>query len=151
MSEASYSKLDSSPIRSTIEQLRDRIAERFPDSGLSRVASELATVARQNDEVLRQLRQPIWWLRALGLIALVALLALAIWVGALRMLHRFRGLAHILDMHQLTKDPEYVLHPLPTTASSPVRRLTRAELTRYLEYSSGSVNSEQWSVVRLGN
>jgi hypothetical protein len=81
MSEASYSKLDSSPIRSTIEQLRDRIAERFPDSGLSRVASELATVARQNDEVLRQLRQPIWWLRALGLIALVALLALAIWVG----------------------------------------------------------------------
>jgi hypothetical protein len=71
--------------------------------------------------------------------------------NALRMLHRFRSLAHSLDMHQLTKDPEYVLHPLPTTASSPVRRLTRAELTRYLEYSSGSVNSEQWSVVRLEN
>jgi len=56
--------------------------------------------------------------------------------SALRMLHRFRSLAHIVDMHQLTKDPEYVLREVPTTASSPTRTLTRAELTRYLGYCS---------------
>jgi hypothetical protein len=55
---------------------------------------------------------------------------------ALRMLHRFRSLAHILDMHQLTKDPEYVLHDVTKTASSPERTLSRAELTRYLDYVS---------------
>jgi hypothetical protein len=54
--------------------------------------------------------------------------------NALRMLHRFRSLAHIVDMHQLTKDPEHVLHAVPSTASSPVRHLSRAQLTRYLEY-----------------
>ncbi len=55
---------------------------------------------------------------------------------ALRMLHRFRSLAHIVDMHQLTKDPEHVLHPVMTTPSSPIRQLSRHELTRYLEYCS---------------
>ncbi|HVS30553.1 MAG TPA: hypothetical protein VMS98_03765 [Thermoanaerobaculia bacterium] len=53
---------------------------------------------------------------------------------ALRMLHRFRSLAHIVDMHQLTKDPEHILHRVADTESSPVRALTRGELTRYLEY-----------------
>jgi hypothetical protein len=55
---------------------------------------------------------------------------------ALRMLHRFRSLAHVVDMHQLTKDPEQVLYRLEATPSSPARQLTRAELTRYLEYCS---------------
>jgi hypothetical protein len=54
--------------------------------------------------------------------------------AALRMLHRFRSLAHVVDMHQLTKDPEHVLHPVSSTASSPKRHLTRDELTRYLDY-----------------
>jgi hypothetical protein len=56
--------------------------------------------------------------------------------SALRMLHQFRSLAHIVDMHQLTKDPEHVLHQVTRTPSSPVRVLTRADLTRYLEYCS---------------
>ena len=30
---------------------------------------------------------------------------------ALRMLHRLRSIAHVVDMHQLTKDPENVLRP----------------------------------------
>jgi hypothetical protein len=55
---------------------------------------------------------------------------------ALRMLHRFRSLAHILDMHQLTKDPEHVLHEVSSTASSPPRPMTRTELNRYLDYTS---------------
>jgi hypothetical protein len=55
---------------------------------------------------------------------------------ALRMLHRLRSIAHIVDMHQLTKDPEHVLHRAPSTASSPARTLTRTQLPRYLDYCS---------------
>ncbi len=55
---------------------------------------------------------------------------------ALRMLHRLRSIAHIVDMHQLTKDPEHVLRPVAATASSPARTLTLSELARYLDYCS---------------
>jgi hypothetical protein len=54
---------------------------------------------------------------------------------ALRMLHQLRTVAHIVDMHQLTKDPEAVLVGLPPTASSPQRTLNEFELRRYLDYS----------------
>lgn len=56
--------------------------------------------------------------------------------SALRMLHRLRSLAHVVDMHQLTKDPEQALGLAPPspTASSPPRTLTRFDLTRYLDY-----------------
>jgi hypothetical protein len=55
---------------------------------------------------------------------------------ALRMLHRLRSVAHIVDMHQLTKDPEIVLRSMAATASSPVRVLTPPQLARYLDYCS---------------
>jgi hypothetical protein len=55
---------------------------------------------------------------------------------ALRMLHRLRSVAHVVDMHQLTKDPEHALRTVPPTASSPARTLSRAELVRYLDYCS---------------
>jgi hypothetical protein len=55
---------------------------------------------------------------------------------ALAMLHHLRSIAHVVDMHQLTKDPEQALRPLPPTPSSPARSLSRAELTRYLDYCS---------------
>jgi hypothetical protein len=55
---------------------------------------------------------------------------------ALRMLHRLRSIAHVVDMHQLTKDPEHVLRHVSTTASSPSRTLSRAQLPRYLNYCS---------------
>jgi len=53
---------------------------------------------------------------------------------SLRELHRLRTIVHIVDMHQLTKDPEHLLTPGNVTASSPERRLTRFELARYLDY-----------------
>jgi len=53
---------------------------------------------------------------------------------ALRRIHQLRSLAHIVDMHQLTKDPEHVLVPREDTASSPIRTMSRAELGRYLDY-----------------
>jgi hypothetical protein len=53
---------------------------------------------------------------------------------ALRALHQLRSLAHVIDMHQLTKDPEQLLSPEAATASSPTRNLNRFELARYLDY-----------------
>jgi hypothetical protein len=55
---------------------------------------------------------------------------------ALRALHVLRSLAHIIDMHQLTKDPETVSKPGKGTPSSPTRTFTKFELARYLDYCS---------------
>jgi len=55
---------------------------------------------------------------------------------AIRALHALRSLAHIIDMHQLTKDPERLLTPEKSTPSSPQRRFTAFELARYLDYCS---------------
>jgi hypothetical protein len=55
---------------------------------------------------------------------------------ALAELHAFRSFAHVIDMHQLTKDPGTLLGRGPTTASSPRRIMSRYELTRYLDYCS---------------
>jgi hypothetical protein len=52
---------------------------------------------------------------------------------ALDALHRLRSLAHVIDMHQLTKDPT-VLLDARKTAASPKRTMSRFELTRYLDY-----------------
>jgi hypothetical protein len=52
---------------------------------------------------------------------------------ALDALHRLRSLAHVVDMHQLTKDPTVVLDG-HKTAASPERTMTQFELTRYLDY-----------------
>lgn len=56
----------------------------------------------------------------------------------LQALHELRALAHIVDLHQLTKDPDRALHPAPEadTAASPERPLTPFQLTRYLDYCS---------------
>lgn len=53
----------------------------------------------------------------------------------LRVVHNLRTVAHIVDMHQLTKDPEAVLMGARPTASSPARTLSEQELRRYLDYS----------------
>ncbi len=55
---------------------------------------------------------------------------------ALQAVHRLRSIAHIIDMHQLTKDPERVLQhwTWSDTASSPKRTYTPFELGRYLDY-----------------
>lgn len=53
---------------------------------------------------------------------------------ALALLHELRELAHVIDMHQLTKDPG-TLQAAPT-ASSPRRSMSREDLARYLDYCS---------------
>lgn len=55
---------------------------------------------------------------------------------ALKAIHELRCIAHIIDMHQLTKDPEALIQKGKETASSPKRTMTEFELSRYLDYSS---------------
>jgi hypothetical protein len=55
---------------------------------------------------------------------------------ALDAVRELRSLAHIIDMHQLTKDPERITHTGRRTASSPKRTMTPFELGRYLDYCS---------------
>jgi hypothetical protein len=55
---------------------------------------------------------------------------------ALRALHELRSLAHVIDMHQLTKDPDRLMHAQADTASSPERTMTAEQLGRYLDYCS---------------
>ncbi len=60
---------------------------------------------------------------------------------ALHALHELRSIAHVIDMHQLTKDPEAVLSPQMSTPSSPRRTMTRFQLSRYLDYCSELLSS----------
>ena len=186
-----YRQLNETNILQTLERLKLRIAERFPDSGLSKVADELRTVAGEVSETVTYLRQPNYPIRlavslaiafVVGLVGFliatvgwpnklsglgevvqlvdsgindIVFLAVAIFFlvtlegrlkrrRALRTIHQLRSIAHVVDMHQLTKDPERLLSPAPDTASSPARTMTPAQLGRYLDYCSEllSVNSK---------
>jgi hypothetical protein len=52
---------------------------------------------------------------------------------ALKGLYRLRAIAHVIDMHQLTKDPDTIAGK-SRTSSSPLRDLTNEQLLRYLDY-----------------
>lgn len=54
----------------------------------------------------------------------------------LALLHRLRSLAHIIDMHQLTKDPERLRPDFQATTESADMRLDRDDLQHYLDYCS---------------
>lgn len=179
----SYRRLQGQEIIATADRLVARICERFPGSGLGKVAAELAQVTRETEQRIANLRRPRWGLRAgigflILLIAAVALFALAgmrrpdsishlgefvqllestindlVFVGvailflvtleerlrrrdALRALHELRSLVHIVDMHQLTKDPDQFSAGRTDTKASPTRALSPAQLGRYLDYCS---------------
>ena len=54
----------------------------------------------------------------------------------LKALHELRSIIHIIDMHQLTKDPSAEVSFIEPTVSSPKRALSPYELARYLDYCS---------------
>jgi hypothetical protein len=49
-------------------------------------------------------------------------------------LHELRSISHVIDMHQLTKDPAHLSPGVIFTTSSPRSRLSAFELMRYLNY-----------------
>lgn len=59
---------------------------------------------------------------------------------ALAALRELRAVAHIIDMHQLTKDPEWLCARGESSALLPERRMTRFELSRYLDYCSEALS-----------
>lgn len=52
---------------------------------------------------------------------------------ALRNLHQLRSIAHVVDMHQITKDPERLSSD---TGSFPIRTMSVPDLDRYLDFCS---------------
>jgi hypothetical protein len=50
--------------------------------------------------------------------------------------HELRSVIHVIDMHQLTKDPSTPMSASRRTKSSPQHNLTPFELVRYLDYCS---------------
>ena len=178
-----FRRIDSDHLIRTSGRLRRRIEERFPNSGLGRIAGELETVTGEAAAMAATISSPNWILRGLVTLGILALLGVLgavasqlktaqgspdwsdfmqglealvnslIFAGAavfflvgletrrkrqrvLTALHTLRSLAHIVDMHQLTKDPESVATQGLATASSPERSLTPFELNRYLDYAS---------------
>ena len=175
--------LDVEAIARTVALLRQRIDERFPESGLGRVCRELERITGQTRERAAWIATPILGLRV-GVAALVAVIAAGL-VGTVISLHRpnqpievfqfvqllesgindvvlvgagvfflltletrikrrraltaireLRAIAHIIDMHQLTKDPEWVFAPGSASTLLPERQMSRFELSRYLDYCS---------------
>lgn len=55
---------------------------------------------------------------------------------ALRTLHRLRSIAHVIDMHQLTKDPAHLLVEMQSKVYEAKRFQNAFELNRYLDYCS---------------
>jgi hypothetical protein len=70
----SYRTLDPVLIIGTAERLEERIADRFPNSGLRKVAAGLVHLSRDLAKAAKELERPIWWVRIL--------IGLAIAVGA---------------------------------------------------------------------
>ena len=60
--------------------------------------------------------------------------------AVLTALHEFRSIAHVIDMHQLTKDPEWLLGRGRESGIIPPRTMTRFELSRYLDYCSEALS-----------
>jgi len=57
-----------------------------------------------------------------------------------KMLNELRVIAHVIDMHQLTKDPGMMQESRMYTENSPSRTLTKFELERYLDYCSEALS-----------
>lgn len=75
-------------------------------------------------------------------VVLVAIAVLFLWEApersqrgeTLALLYRLRSLAHVVDMHQLTKEPERFRDGYQATAQSEPHDLTEDQLHHYLDY-----------------
>lgn len=58
----------------------------------------------------------------------------------LDLLHKLRSQAHVVDMHQLDKDPEQARPDYTPTSKSPARRMNAEDLHHYFDYCSELVS-----------
>lgn len=177
-----YRVLDSTKLIGTIAILHERIQNRFPQSGLSKIGRELLEVARQAKVKCDYIQKPNYWLRFGAFLAIsIILLGLhmtlqevrgmenlslgefiqvleaglndIVLIGAaifflltfenrikrervLKLLHELRVMAHVVDMHQLTKDPDKMLGDPADHLYPPKKQMSKFELNRYLDYCS---------------
>ncbi len=178
-----YAKLDPTSILKTAETLELRVGERFPESGLRKVASELVETGRAISAEADALgKRSLYWqglawagiaagaimlffvarylrfdrietgtfdvlqgidalfntlvLTGAGVVTLMGLESRQKRRRVLEGLHKLRSLIHIIDMHQLTKDPMALGDGFVATGSSPKRTMSAFELKRYLDYCS---------------
>lgn len=75
-------------------------------------------------------------LAGLGLVTLVQLEARVKRRRVARGLHGLRSIIHVIDMHQLTKDPVTLSPDFTPTETSPARDLDAVGMSRYLDYCS---------------
>ena len=173
----------------TIGLLRQRIGERFQQSGLYKVCGQLELIAKNMEQRADWIGRPVYWLRYLtwGICILIlsatlvpvyfvavsergfelsqdnwfvdlvtiteagindiVLIGAAIFFlltietrykreRAIKALHELRSIAHVIDMHQLTKDPHRIVNPhlYTRTGHSPKLEMSQFELRRYLDY-----------------
>jgi hypothetical protein len=178
-----YRQLDAAQITQTLEELCERISERFPQSNLRRLCEQLLGVAREATVCTDYLRRPNLPLRIgagiaiLGLFALLGMVVLTleapahmtlsdvvqsieagvndvVFVGvavfflltienrvkrqrALVVIHQLRSFAHIVDMHQLTKDPERLMSKRNSPGTPDHLQPTMGpDLAKYLDFCS---------------
>jgi hypothetical protein len=98
----------------------------------------LSQVGREAIESVQSIEAAIntLLLAALGLVALVRLEARVKRRRVARGLHALRSIIHVIDMHQLTKDPVTLSPDFRPTEHSPDRTLDAVEMSRYLDYCS---------------
>nr|WP_295463994.1 hypothetical protein [Mesorhizobium sp.] len=180
---ARYRTIDATRVIATAELLEARIADRFPESGLRKVAVELISLGRDIAREARHLEAPIRWLRVMTVatilvgiliigfvmtilsfdridtgafdfvqgieatlntillvgLGMITLTQMEIRVKRRRVfagLHSLRSMIHVIDMHQLTKDPAALSQDFTPSVHSPKRNLSSADLSRYLDYCS---------------
>lgn len=117
------------------------------------VASLTALVLALRDPVLEGTESSVVWLDILETtvndLVFAGIAVFFLWAlperlerrTLLDLLHRLRSLAHVVDMHQLDKDPEQARAAYHPTPESPPRRIMDAEdLHHYLDYCSELVS-----------
>ena len=176
-------QLNADKLVGTIKQLKLRINDRFPESGLEKVCDQFLNIARKSKEKAEWIAKPNLAIRLSSFAAIliavigivytvsfvdfsiqdntlvnimtlldalindVVLLGAAIFFlitiesrvkrkRALERLNELRVIAHVIDMHQLTKDPNVIGKSSMNTVNSPTRVFTQYELERYLDYCS---------------
>ncbi|MBI9017158.1 MAG: hypothetical protein JEZ07_07855 [Phycisphaerae bacterium] len=176
-----HSTLDSKKIIDTIGQLKLRIDERFPSSGIGTVCDELRGIAKEANETVESIQKTHIGYRILVFLFVFILIFIAyIGLGKFRAdesdvtvfdmvqvldaafnvilliggailflvsienrakrsktiqaVNKLRCIAHVIDSHQLTKDPCYAESNATRTVHSPTRNMDSFQLGRYLDY-----------------
>lgn len=176
-------RLEPGEIITTINRLRLRILDRFPESGLSRICKIVLDLATDADTQIEWIERPRWRYRIpFALFIVITLAALVYVVGAVNVsnegfniddflqmceaginnlvligaavvflvtietrakrnrvvkcVNRLRSIAHLIEAHQLSKDPTTPPDGSGSTPNSPRRDLKPYEMNRYLAYCS---------------